>query len=67
MDKPHPNGIHKDYIREGYSDGLPEVGIPFYIESQAKWFCTSMITEVDFENQIFKTNNSVYSWKIKQQ
>lgn len=65
--------IKKDSDNEGYlsknqcewgrTDGFGE-GISLHINSKDRWFRTSTIQKIDWENNRFTTLNSVYSFKF---
>ena len=40
------------------------VGLRCYMEDADNWFCTSVITDIDWNNNIFTTLNSKYKFKF---
>lgn len=52
-----------EYMEEGYSSGI-RIGYSVFLD-RANWrFNTSVVTEIDEENRIFKTLNSTYKYLI---
>lgn len=41
-------------------------GLPLHISSGDRWFNTSNVIEIDWENNRFKTKNSIYSFKFNE-
>lgn len=60
LDK-HPIGMK----RSGYTQTFME-GVRCIMSTMSKWYATSIITEIDWKNNTFKTLNSVYKFNFKE-
>lgn len=59
--------ISRDYDGAG-EYGMTEAfgkGISCYISNPSRWYRTSVIESIDWENHIFKTMNSIYNFEFK--
>ena len=39
-------------------------GLSCYLSNPSEWYYTSIVTHIDWENNVFKTLNSLYSFKF---
>lgn len=51
--------------RSGYTNTFIE-GVRLHVSSPDSWFCTSIVTSIDWENKTFNTLNSTYSFVINE-
>ena len=58
-------GIQKGKVYEGITSSFGE-GFPVWITNPSKWFHTSIVESIDWENKTFKTNNSVYAFEFEE-
>lgn len=58
-------GIEKNKVYEGVTACFGE-GFAMWLSSENNWFHTSVIQNIDWENNVFKTMNSVYSFKFEE-
>ena len=57
----HPIGMK----RRGYTSTFME-SVRCVMSTMSEWFATSIITEIDWKDNTFKTLNSVYKFKFKE-
>lgn len=55
--------ITKNDIYNGYCLGIVP-GLPVVVNGSSRWLQTSTVKDVDWENEIFHTLNSVYKFKF---
>lgn len=50
-------------VHSGYTKNFVE-GLPLFIGTFSRWYRTSNVVEIDWENERFKTKNSTYSFEF---
>ena len=53
----------KDRKWDGFTTFFGE-GLSCYLSNPSEWYTTSIITHIDWKNKVFKTLNSLYSFKF---
>lgn len=58
-------GIEKGKVYEGVTACFGE-GLAMWLSSETSWFHTSVIQNIDWENNTFQTMNSTYAFKFEE-